>query len=119
MASVLLRGGGSLESVYTVGFSPPPPVSGPPSLTPGEPLAGGGVGGTFLATWTRPPQIVFQGWVPTGETWRPNESWMNGVQLQSFFPKLLPDDAGPPPEGGGTYTVIRVVPPDGWLSELE
>jgi hypothetical protein len=94
-----------------------PIIGPPPPLDPGAPLAGGGVGGHFLYTWTMPPQVVFEGWVATGDTWdEPDE--FAGLQLQAFYPTVLPDDAGPPPEGGGTYTVIRVVPPGGWASEL-
>jgi hypothetical protein len=93
-----------------------------PLPPPGTPLAGGGVAGTVLATWMWPPRIAWQGWVPTGEAWAPTDAWGSagwaGTQVQAFYPTELPDDAGPPPEGGGTYTVIRVVPPGGWSSEL-
>ncbi len=51
----------------------------------GTPLAGGGVAGTWLYTWTVPPRIVWQGWVATGTVWSPTESWMNGVQLHEFL----------------------------------
>jgi hypothetical protein len=88
-----------------------------PQLSPGTPLAGGGVGGTWLYTWTEPPQIAWQGWVATGTTWTvPPE--FEDVQLQAYYPPEPPADAPAPPEGGGTWTVIRVVPPGGWLSEL-
>jgi hypothetical protein len=43
---------------------------------------------------------------------------MAGVQLQVFYPTSPPPDAGPPPEGGGRYTVVRVMAPGGWLSEI-
>jgi hypothetical protein len=74
-----------------------PIIGSPPPLDPGQSLAGGGVGGCWLATWTMPPQIAWQGWVPTGETWEPTEQWSSAqyadVQLQAFYPQLLPDDA--------------------------
>jgi hypothetical protein len=96
--------------------------SGPPALTPGQALAGGGVGGTLQYTWTIPPIIAWQGWVPTGETWAPTEQWSSaqwsGTQLQAFYPTQLPDDAGPPPQGGGRYLIVRVVPPGGWCTDL-
>jgi hypothetical protein len=38
--------------------------------------------------------------------------------LQAYYPPEPPADAPAPPEGGGTWTVIRVVPPGGWLSEM-
>lgn len=94
----------------------------PPQLDPGQPLAGGGVGGTILYTWTLPPTVAWQGWIATGLVWQPTSQWSSeqwaGTQLQAFYPRVLPDDAGSPPEGGGRYTVIRVVPPGGWTSEL-
>jgi hypothetical protein len=88
-------------------------------LPPGTPLPGGsGVAGRWLYTWTRPPQIAWQGWVPTGTVWEPTEPWMHSVQLQAYYPLVPPEDAGPPPEGGGTYMIVRVMRPGGWLSEL-
>jgi len=94
-------------------------VSSPPALNPGAPLNGGGVGGTMLLTWTFPPRTVFAGWVPTGETWE-TPTQLEGLQLQAYYPEPvnIPYDAGPEPEGGGTFTIIRVVPPGGWMTEL-
>lgn len=89
----------------------------PPQLTPGAPLAGGGVGGTMLLSWTRPPRVVFAGWVPAGQQWQTPPQWA-GTQLTAYYPTTPPYDAGPEPEGGGVFTIIRVVPPGGWASEL-
>ena len=36
---------------------------------------------------------------------------MTQVQLQAYYPLTPPADAGPPPEGGGTYLVVRAM---GW-----
>jgi hypothetical protein len=83
-----------------------------PYYPPGTPLPGGGVAG-LLYTWTEPPLVAWQGWVPTGTTWTPTAPW-SGLQLQAFFPAEPPSDAGPPPAGGGIYTVIRVMTPGGW-----
>jgi hypothetical protein len=90
----------------------------PQPLSPGAPLNGGGVGGTMLWTWTYPPQVVFAGWVPTGQTWQTPPQWA-GTQLQAYYPTgdALPYYAGPEPEGGGTFTIVRVVAPGGWPSD--
>lgn len=80
--------------------------------------AGGGVAGRWLYSWTVPPRIAWQGWVPAGEVWTPTEDWMTGVQLQAYYPLSPPAGTPSPPEGGGTWTVIRVVCPGGWCSEL-
>jgi hypothetical protein len=91
----------------------------PPTLPPGTPLPNGeGVSGRWLYTWSDGPQIAWEGWVPTGTVWTPTEPWMNSVQLQAYVPPQPPPDAPPAPEGGGTYTVIRVMAPGGWCGEL-
>jgi hypothetical protein len=89
----------------------------PPPFTPGQPLNGGGVGGRMLWSWTRPPQVVFAGWIPPGEVYQTPAQYA-GLQLKARYPKILPVDAGPEPEGGGVFTVIEVVPPGGWLTDL-
>jgi len=76
------------------------------------------VAGRWLYSWTVPPRIAWQGWVPAGEVWTPTEDWMTGVQLQAYYPLSPPAGTPSPPEGGGTWTVIRVVCPGGWCSEL-
>ncbi len=87
-----------------------------PLPPPGTPLAGGGVAGRWLYSWTVPPRVVWEGWVPTGTEWTPTESWMSGVQLQAYYPPSPPAGAGPPPVGGGTYLVVRVLGEGGWFS---
>ena len=46
-----------------------------------------------------------------------------GHEIAALLSKLAensipPADAGPPPEGGGTYFQVRVLGLGGWLSEL-
>ena len=96
------------------------PIIGPPppQQPPGTPLPGGGVAGQLLYSWSRPPRVAWEGWVATGTVWVPTESWMSSVQLSAYYPVVPPAGAGPPPAGGGVYTVIRVVSPGGWCSQL-
>jgi hypothetical protein len=93
-------------------------TGGPPAqLPPGTPLPGGsGVAGVTLYSWTLPPQVVWEGWIATGEVFDADGQWP-GLQLTAVA-QPPPATAGPPPEGGGTWTVVRVVPPGGWLSDL-
>jgi hypothetical protein len=90
-------------------------MSGPSTLPPGTPLPGGvGVAGTILATWTYPPHVLWAGWVATGE--QPPVIEYSGPGWQSAFPMSIPPaDAGPPPEGGGTYFQIMLLGLGGWI----
>ncbi len=68
-----------------------------------ERLLGEGGGGRLA------PQVAWQGWVAAGTVWVAGPEWAN-TQLQAYFPPEPPPDASRPPEGGGVYTLIRVVP---------
>lgn len=88
------------------------------TIARGAPLPGGdGVAGTILYTWTRPPKIVWQGWLTPNEQYTIDEQW-RGFQLQAYRPRKPPADAPPPPNDTAKYTVVRVMPPGGWCSEL-
>jgi hypothetical protein len=93
-------------------------TSRPELLPPGTPLTPGGVGeaGPFYATWTWPPPILWQGWVATGA--QPPDVEYGGPGWLTAVPSTPPADAGPPPQGGGTYIEIRVLGIGGWLSSL-
>jgi hypothetical protein len=93
------------------------PVIGnpPPRQLPGTPLPGGGVAGIMLASWTLPPQTVFEGWLTPGEDFEPPDWPM--YSFRAIYP-IPPDDAGTPPEQGSRWTVIQACPPGGWASEI-
>jgi hypothetical protein len=63
-------------------------LGAPPELRHGEPLAGGGVGGTMLYSWMLPPPVVFDGWLLNG-AYTPTEE-QRGLQLRAFY-RRVPD----------------------------
>lgn len=75
--------------------------------------------GYFMYSWSRPIPVVYEGWLlngsftPTGD--------QNGLQLTAWYPpaEFIPESAGDPPGDNYRYTVVRVAPPGGWLSDIE
>jgi hypothetical protein len=111
MATGALAGHGRLAEAGSGGASIGPPL---PVLTPGQPLAGGGVGGTMLFTWTEGPPVAWSGWVPTGQ--QPPSvpvAWPFESAIAAAIP--APANAGPPPPGGGSWVEIRLCGYGGWL----
>jgi len=87
------------------------------AVPPGTPLApygGVGVAGRFLATGTRPPQIMFTGWL-VADDWTGEPPY--GTYVLALHPPV-PADAPPPPDDDSVWTEIVVMPWYGWLTDV-
>lgn len=89
-------------------------IGAPPELRRGEPLAGDGVGGTMLYSWTLPPP-VFEGWLLNGIYNPPPQQ--QGLQLRAFY-RRVPDSADESPGDDYIWTTVSIVRPGGWDSEI-
>jgi hypothetical protein len=90
-------------------------IGEPPELHPGEPIADG-VGGRFLYSWTKPPEVIFMGWLLNGEYDPPPQ--YQGVQLRAFY-RRVPDWAPESPGADYIWTTVSIVRPGGWSSEIQ
>jgi hypothetical protein len=86
-----------------------------PALTPGEPIADG-VGGDAYYSWTKPPTIVFMGWLLNGQ-YTPTAD-QQGLQLRAFY-RRVPDWAPESPGEDYIWTTISIVEPGGWSTEIQ
>jgi hypothetical protein len=69
----------------------------------------------WLASWTRAPRTVFEGWLAPDDDYQP-PNWL-GHSFRAIYVDA-PADAGPPPKLLSRWTIIRDYPPGGWSTEI-